>query len=101
MAKKINKDISVLFLILLFLPSIIKLEHKHEKFTDDYSKVLNAFSENCSICNFEFSSFVNTSERTNVSPERFFDYFAITITEVYNSNFLTSTLSLRAPPNVC
>ena len=99
MGKKLNKAICSLFLVLILLPSFVKLGHKHlELNTSECNQSGKVFLENCAICNFEFSPFVNTVELIQPIPSKYLnDPIVLSIIE-YHSKFPNYTFCLRAPP---
>jgi len=98
---KIIQQIANIFLLLVFLtPSVIKLEHNHERFACKAEHIdhFHEYHDNCAVCNFEFSAF---------SPQdyHFEEYVQITHIIYQNlyksqrySNSLKHTFSLRGPP---
>ena len=96
------KNITSLFLLLVFLlPSIVKLEHHHKhsiSFSKEEKKNL-VFHDNCGICNFEFSIFISGIENIDLQNENPPDSYSNTYISEYNSNLSLYSFLLRAPPN--
>jgi hypothetical protein len=98
MAKRLIKVTSCILIILLILPSVAKLQHKHHNLADGANNISASFNEVCCICSFEFPLFVKPFEEIHLSPKRFFScYSDFNITDNYSSQ-LSYILSLRAPP---
>ena len=100
MAVKLKKIFSFLIVISLLTPSIVKIEHHHVHFICNAKgeKHFHTYSEECVVCNFEFSIFL--SEKTPVASVK-----AIQIdsySNCYNCfhflNFSKYSFLLRAPP---
>lgn len=100
MLQKIKNIFSLWMVLVLLMPTIIKLEHHHDHFVCNAKneKHFHTFHEKCPICSFEFSVFLQDKiAASNVKTEityRFNDN---------NYNFYYSDLSkfsflLRAPP---
>jgi hypothetical protein len=101
MLRKIKNITSILLLLVFLLPSIVKLEHRQQHFSNIVNQVENsyAFNQKCGICDFEF--FVFLSDNGNIdlqngellpgAPKNNF-YF------LYYSNLTQYSYSLRAPP---
>lgn len=100
MNETIKKIISLLVLLLLLSPTIVKLEHNHKQFEchSKTEKHIHTQHETCFVCNFEFSIFFTDS----------YGLFASLINTYFDLNFSKYTFqysqlrknpfSLRAPP---
>jgi hypothetical protein len=99
---KLKKIISLVLLLVLLLPSIVKLEHNHNHIG------LKAINENdnrslhnkCLICNFEFSIFIPNIEETYLQNENAIDSYSDKYISGYYSDFSQFSFLLRAPPGI-
>ena len=95
------KHITSIFLVLvLLLPSFVKLEHHHKYFIN-LSKGENTsqhFSNNCNICNFEFSNFITDGKVPELQNENPLDSYSINYNSQDYSYLSQFSFSLRAPP---
>ena len=85
---------------MLFLPSIIRLEHHHEHF--DYplkiGKLFHHAHEKCAACDFEYSVFLSETIDIIIAKAIYFDSYRIDYTPFYYSRLSNYSFSLRAPP---
>lgn len=96
----IKKFASLLMVLILFTPSIVKIEHHHDHFVchAQNEKHIHTFHEKCLVCDFEFSTWVLT--KIEIIPTKltlkfcdlFFSY------QFSYSGFLNYSFLLRAPP---
>ena len=100
MSKKLKNIASLLLFLTFLLPSIVKLEHHHNqgKSIPTDEKQNHVFRDNCPICNFEFSVFLNSIENIEYQKDIPCDNYCNTYNSRYNSNFSQFSFSLRAPP---
>jgi hypothetical protein len=98
--RSVKKSTSVLLLVILLLPAVLKIEHHHSyEFKSGNENPHSAFHSKCAVCSFEFSVFsactgwFELSETTELTayfqPEYSFQYFSHA-----DYSFL-----LRAPPS--
>jgi hypothetical protein len=92
-----NKNIIAAILLLLFLlPFIIKFEHHHvENAIKEHNQI---FHEKCSICNFEFSVFLNGDGNIEFQKENPSVYFSNNYQSEHFSNLPQFSFLLLAPP---
>jgi hypothetical protein len=98
---KFKKILSLVLLLTLFLPSLVKLEHQHGQsdlraINEDQSDV---FHNKCLICNFEFSIYIPPCEKIDLENENDSDSYIIRYTSKYLSNLSQFSFLLRAPPS--
>lgn len=100
MLRKFKNITSSLLLMVILLPSIVKLEHHHKhSFPDTQTANHNLFfTEKCSICSFEFSVFLSDFGCSDLPKEKPSINYFNNYDSVYHSNFSKFSFSLRAPP---
>jgi hypothetical protein len=100
MARILNNIISVIFLLVFLLPSLVKLEHHHEDFKCKAinEKHIHVQHEKCIVCNLEFSIFLSDDANTDFLKENPLEYFCDNYDSVYFSNPSQFSFSLRGPP---
>jgi len=100
MGRKLNNIISVFFLLVFLLPSLVKLEHHHEDFKCKAinEKHIHVFHEKCVVCNFEFSVFLSNLESIDFRKEKPLEYFCNNYDSADFSNLSQFSFSLRGPP---
>lgn len=91
---------TLLLVLLLFAPIIVKFEHHHNHFEckSKTEKHIHTEQEKCYICNFEFSVFssnFNELFTVKISP---LIKFIHSCYKFHNSNWSKYSFSLRAPP---
>jgi hypothetical protein len=106
MVKKLKYIISLLLLLVFLLPTIVKLAHHHEHANQHEHFVCNAgsgkhfheFHEKCSICNFEFASFLSSAENIDLQKETPADRYCNHYNSHYSYSLSQYSFLLRAPP---
>jgi len=100
MIKKLKNIISLLLLLVFLLPTIVKLEHHHDHFIykAKNEKHFHEFHEKCSICNFEFASFLSSVEIIDLQKENPIDPYCNNYNSLYNYCLSQYSFLLRAPP---
>lgn len=100
MIKKLKNTISLLFLLVFLLPTIVKLEHHHEHFIckAKNEKHYHDFYDKCNICNFEFTVFLSDIENIDLQKENPIDRYCNKYISLYNYNLFQYSFLLRAPP---
>jgi len=97
------KHIASLLLVVVFLsPSIVKLEHHHDRFASN-SNNENHFDiphDKCEICKFEFSVFSTCKDETALRKEKPSDSFRNHYSSINFSNPSNFSFLLRAPPGL-
>lgn len=101
MIQKLKNTISILLVPMLFLPSVIRIEHHHEHFDIPVKsgKFYYPAHEKCSVCSFEYSVFL--SENINIAStkaELLKDTYTNCYTPFHYSDLSNYSFSLRAPP---
>jgi hypothetical protein len=94
--------VSILFLLVFLMPSIVKLEHHHENIhcnTGNETQYDN-FHEKCLICSFEFSAFLDGIKTIELKKENPLIIFCNNYKSVNYSNHSQFSFLLRAPPSV-
>ena len=86
--------------VILFIPSIAKLEHHHDHFNCNAKneKHYHEFHHSCSICSFEFSVFTSDNDSIAIAKEKLQDCFSNNYQFKSYSNLSKFSISLRAPP---
>ena len=99
---KFRKITSGLLLLLFILPSVVKLEHRHKGIISNLSdeKKYPHFKENCPICNFEYSAFLQGFKDNHVTAEYHVDSYCFNYISRNNNNLNQFSFSLRAPPAI-
>jgi hypothetical protein len=95
------KHITSLFLVLvLLLPSFVKLEHHHKYFINSSGgeRHNQHFSDSCRICNLEFSIFITDGKESGLHYETPSDSYSINYDSRDYSFISQFSFSLRAPP---
>jgi len=102
MIKKLKNTISLLFLLVFLLPTIVKIGHHHEHFIckAKNEKHFYEFHEKCSICNFEFTVFLSDIENIDLQKENPLDSYSNKYISLFNYNLSQYSFLLRAPPSV-
>ncbi|OFX48907.1 MAG: hypothetical protein A2046_07955 [Bacteroidetes bacterium GWA2_30_7] len=100
MLKKLKNIISILLVLILLMPSIVKLEHSHEKFICNSKnlKHLHTFHQQCEVCNFEFSVFLSEKDDIALEKTELTDSYTNCYTALNLPNLSKYTFLLRAPP---
>jgi hypothetical protein len=100
MTGKLKKITSSLLLLVFLLPSIVKLEHRHDNFVCKTinEKHYHSLHERCVICNFEFSVFLSRSGNIDLQKENPLDNYSNNYNSLYYSNLSQFPFSLRGPP---
>ena len=101
MIQKLKNTVSILVVVMLFLPSIIKIEHHHDHF--DYpvksGKFFHHAHEKCPACSFEYSFFLfEDINIASVKAELLKDTYTNYYTPFHYSDLSNYSFSLRAPP---
>ena len=101
MIKKLKNIFSLLLLVVLFAPSIVKLGHHHEKFfcNAKSEKHFHNAHEKCIACNFEFSVFL--TEKNNIVPAKneLIDSYKDFFKSSQCNNLSNYSFKLRGPPD--
>jgi hypothetical protein len=100
MTGKLKKITSSLLLLVFLLPSIVKLEHRHDNFV---CKTINekhylVIHKTCAICNFEFSVFLTNFENIDLPKDNPLDNYSNNYNSKFNYNPSRFSFLLRAPP---
>jgi hypothetical protein len=100
MGKKIKNITALLFLFVFLLPSVVKIEHHHKHVLNISAgeKHQQAFREKCSICDFEFSVFIDIVKNNDCQKKNPSDNYSNNYNSRYNSNISQFSFLLRAPP---
>ena len=100
MIRKFRNITSLLLLLVFLLPTVVKLEHRHQYFALDVKNEQHnlALRSNCPICNFEFSIFISSFENFHLQNEKLSDVYLNNYNSRYNSNLSQFSFLLRAPP---
>ena len=102
MRQRLKHTSAVLLVLLLLLPSLVKLEHHHKHFVchAKNEKHLHDYHKKCEICCFEYSVFVSDG---NISVTEKNEFPGVNLFCYYSSpysNFLEYSFLLRGPPAV-
>src|ERR1035437_4391516 len=101
MVRKLKYIISLLLLLVFLLPTIVKLGHQHhEHFVCNAGsgKHFHEYHEKCSICNFEFASFLSGAENIDLQKETPVDRYSNNYSFHYSYSLSQYSFLLRAPP---
>ena len=102
MIQKLKNVVSALVVVMLFLPSIIRLEHHHEHF--DYpvksGKLFHLFHEKCTACDFEYSVYLSETIEIVIAKANYIDAYKNCYAPFLYSNLSNYSFSLRAPPAI-
>jgi hypothetical protein len=100
MINKLKNIISILLLLALLMPAIVKLEHHHEHFVckAKNEKHLHEEHENCAVCSFEFSVFASDVLNINFENEKPSDKYCNNYSSINYSSLSKYSFLLRAPP---
>jgi hypothetical protein len=101
MIQKLKNTVSILVVVMLFLPSIIKIEHHHDHF--DYpvksGKFFHHAHEKCPVCSFEYPVFLSENIHPAIAKaELLTDTYNNCYTHCHFSDLSNYSFSLRAPP---
>lgn len=100
MISQIQKITSLLMVLGLLTPSIVKLEHEHDDFVCKATteKHLHTYHEKCDVCNFEFSLFSEAHPYQPITKSEFDSNYYSPFNQAFvGSNFIYS-FRLRGPP---
>jgi hypothetical protein len=101
MVRKLKYIISLLLLLVFLLPTIIILGHQHhEHFVCNAGseKHFHEYHEKCSICNFEFASFLSGVQNIDLQKETPVDRYSNNYNSHYSYSLSQYSFLLRAPP---
>lgn len=100
MTGRYKNIIPITLLMIFLLPSIVKLEHNHERVEckTDYEDQYSILHENCAICSLEFSTFLSHGADINFQKENPVEYYCNNYDSEYFSNHSVFSFLLRAPP---
>lgn len=100
MNRKFKNITPLLFLLAFLLPSIVKLEHRHDNFEckSINEKHIHVPHNRCIICNFEFSIFISDNQNIDLQNENPSDSYINNYDSQDYSYISQFSLSLRAPP---
>jgi hypothetical protein len=101
MIERIKHIISLLLVVALLSPSIVKLEHHHDinQCHAKTEKHLHTQQKVCLVCNFEFSVYsINQTEQYWAITD-IFDGYILSPYQYYYSNSSKYSFLLRGPPS--
>jgi hypothetical protein len=100
MVAKFKNIISLLLLLVFFLPTIVKLKHHHQHITSHFQseKQFNVLQDKCVICNFEFSVFLPAIENIELQNDIPVDSYMNHYKSLSFCNLSQYSFALRAPP---
>lgn len=100
MIRKLKKITYLLLLLVFLAPSIVKLEHYHQRFIcgAKNNQHLHEHHDKCAVCNFEFSVFSSDEYHFEQPKEITNENYQNTYKSADYSNSLTLSFLLRAPP---
>jgi hypothetical protein len=100
MIRNLKNIASLLLLLVFILPSIVKLEHHHERIDCQAKneKHFHEFHEKCAVCSFEFSIFSADVENIALPKEQPVARYCNNYRSVTYSTFTKYSFLLRAPP---
>jgi hypothetical protein len=100
MIKKTKNIVSILIVLVLLMPSIIKIEHHHNDFVchTKTEKHFHVLHDKCAICIFEYSFFLTEKYYSALDKIDFIDNYKNQFIADYFSNLTAYSFLLRAPP---
>ena len=100
MFRRLRKIVSVILLLALMLPAIVKFEHHHEHFLckAKNEKHLHEEHEKCAVCSFEFSVFASDASSISFEKEKYPDKYCNNYSSINYSTQSKYSFLLRAPP---
>jgi hypothetical protein len=102
MRKNFTKNIALLLLIVFLIPSAVKFfhhhHHEHTYFNLGKDKLLYEYQEKCQICSFEFSVFLNSTEKLTIEKELYSDRYFNSYKSTFIAGHFDFSFLLRAPP---
>jgi hypothetical protein len=100
MLRKIKNSISVLVVLALLTPPLVRLEHHHEPFfcNAKQEKHFHTYHEKCLVCNFEFSAFSVTGNVILIASHAFWANYILPRPDSFIPFWTKFSFLLRAPP---
>ena len=100
MIKRLKNITSLLLVLVLFVPSIIKLIHHHEHFVfkDKNEKHYYKLHEKCEVCLFNFSIFSSETINIDFKKEQVLDNYCNHYVFKCFASLSQFSFLLRAPP---
>ncbi len=100
MAQKFKNIISLIMVLTMLMPTILKLEHHHEHFVCNATseKHFHNYHEKCAVCSFEFSVFLSDKINIFSVKDEETDNYNSHLNVSYYSNYSKYSFLLRAPP---
>jgi hypothetical protein len=100
MIRKFINGISVVAVLILFMPTIARINHHHDPVAcwAKSEKHLQDLHERCPVCSFEFSLFLAERPVIASSKTEFPDNFKIQISDCHFPDSSKFSSFLRAPP---
>jgi hypothetical protein len=100
MNRKLKNITSLLLMLVLLLPSVIKLEHRHQHLAGNVKneKSAQVISSKCGICDFEFYVFLSDFGKNDLQGEKPLTSYSNNYFCIYYSNLPQFSYLLRAPP---
>jgi len=101
MIKKLKNIFSLLLVVVLFAPSIVKLDHHHEKYfcNAQNEKHFHSAHEKCIACSFEFSVFLTEKNNIVQAKNELVDSYKDFFKSSQCNNLSNYSFKLRGPPN--
>ena len=100
MIKKLRNIFSLLMVLILFAPSIVRVEHHHEHFfcNAKNEKHFHNSHEKCAACNFEFSVFLTEKTDIAFAKDELIDHYKDFSKLSHCLNLSNYSFKLRGPP---
>lgn len=100
MSRNKKHIVSIILVMILLMPTVIKLEHHHDHHCnhDHDNRSITLFEEKCFICDFQFSTFISNEF---IPYTVRFDYAELSTNQHTSFQYLNNckySFLLRAPP---
>ena len=100
MIPKFKNIIVLLMVLILFMPSIVKLGHHHEHFfcNAKNEKHFHTLHEQCAVCSFEYSVFLPEKINVTTAKIQLADNYTSCLYRYHFSDRSKYSFLLRGPP---
>lgn len=100
MIQKFRHSIAFILVAALLLPSMLRLEHHHERFSCNAKteKHIHEYHKECAACNFTFSVFLDDFQKISSNKHETLDSYINLFKSCIYSNRHSYSFLLRGPP---